>query len=77
MIVPTHKTNEDKMLQDLLDQQKSYWFSEQPTLRDQFAMHVISGLYASETPDFKIQSHEVSAEVAYKVADAMMKAREV
>lgn len=45
------------------------------TLRDQFAMAVISGYMATESP-LTHESAEWSAKHAYEVADAMLKERE-
>lgn len=45
------------------------------SLRDQFAMAAITGLYASESATMDFGPSEVAADT-YRIADAMMKARE-
>jgi hypothetical protein len=45
------------------------------TLRDYFAAKAMQGLLAGITPT-TVWSHDEVAETAYKVADAMLKARE-
>ncbi len=46
------------------------------TLRDEFAMAAMHGMYASDTPKWGIESIDSLATAAYQMADAMMKAKE-
>ncbi len=55
--------------------QAKYQLSEQPTLRDQFAMAALTGYLASMPEDANMRS-ELIARAAYLLADAMLKARE-
>jgi len=49
-------------------------YSKGMTLRDYFAAHAMQGMFASGNLRRSIENDEV-AEVAYRMADAMMKAR--
>ena len=47
------------------------------TMRDYFAAKAMQGMFASDTKDWNSQDEwQTRAEVAYEMADAMMKARE-
>lgn len=46
---------------------------ETPTLRDAFAMNALNGLISNG--HFNSENPKVSAELAYKIADAMMEVR--
>ena len=47
------------------------------TLRDYFAAKAMQGMFASDTKDWNSQQEwQTRAEVAYTMADAMLKARE-
>ena len=48
------------------------WYQEGMDLRDYFAAKVIQAMY----PIHKDASYEIMCDYAYKLADAMMKARE-
>lgn len=49
---------------------------EKNQLRDQFAMAALTGIWASESPEYEIGDLERIAAKAYAQADAMLKARE-
>ena len=51
---------------------EEYTVIQEKTLRDEFAMAAISGLYSSE---YYEQSYENLAEMAYRQADAMLSMR--
>jgi hypothetical protein len=46
-----------------------------PTLRDEFAMHALGGLFGSGTCHETCQAADLIANAAYTVADAMLAAR--
>lgn len=55
----------------------NYYLSEkkknEPTLRDTFAMNALNGLISNG--QFNSENPKVSAELAYKIADAMIEVR--
>ena len=60
-----------------IEEQLSFTNSENPTLRDQFAMAAITGILAGkwgQMPQYKPE--EAFADFAYRIADAMMKRSE-